>query len=349
MTAEQHIRHYNRLNGNVISTHKLAAFALAIQRDIDAKRIDSHVPFGVELLDIKKRIDNVLRNAKKDKYLQIELKPIPLNKYKPVQKKKVVKAKPAPKKVAKKIERKPVKKSIPVKKEKFVASKRLEGIVNSDQIKKMSFRQIPIDGIYKELFNKLYYDTQLMFWGVPGSGKTVGLLQFADYLSDRMGMKALYLANEELNRSTLSEKLNQFEISNKIDFAKNFKDLEKAGKKLSDYDVIFFDSIQSLGIDLDDYKKLVEDNRGKMFVLIVQSTKDGDFKGGKEWEHEVDIAAEFINRKLVFSKNRLDPDMAKKSEALHLEHAVNERKKKHLISNKVKEQLKPVSETVVYV
>lgn len=82
MTAEKHIRHYNRLNGNRISTHKLAAFALDIQRDIDARRIDSHVPFGVELLDIKKRIENVLRSTKKNEDLLIELKPISLDKYK---------------------------------------------------------------------------------------------------------------------------------------------------------------------------------------------------------------------------------------------------------------------------
>ena len=82
MIAEKHIRHYNKLNGTRISTHKLNAFALAIQRDIDAKRIDLHVPFGVELIDIKKRIENVLRSTKKEQYLEIELKPISLDKYK---------------------------------------------------------------------------------------------------------------------------------------------------------------------------------------------------------------------------------------------------------------------------
>lgn len=333
MIAERHIQQYNQLKGLRVPTSKLKAFHAALKKDIEAKRVTTNMPYGTRLVDIEKRVAKVLATAKNELYLNIDLQPVKLvdnkPKHKPIkQPKGVVSKKPLIKPA--------VKKEVP---QKFVATKRLEGIVNSDQIKKMSFRQVPIDGIYKSIFNKLYNDSQLMFWGVPGSGKTVGLLLFADYLAERMNLKVLYIANEELNRSTLTEKLNQFEISSKIDFARTFKDLEKSNKTLADYDVIFLDSVQSLRIDLDKYIALVEANPGKMFVLIVQTTKDGDFKGGKEWEHEVDIAGEFINRQIVLIKNRYDPDLEQKREALHMEYAVKERKKKQLISRRVKEQL----------
>lgn len=355
MVAEKHIRHYNRLNGSRISTNKLAAFHQALKRDIDAKRIDSHVPFGVELLDIEKRMAQVLADAKGYTYLQVQVKPIRLDKYKvkekakvkarapKKEKPKVLKAKPVKKVTVKMVasaKPKPVAKSKPVKKVvKLKPLRKLNGIVSADQISAMDIKEVPIDGIYKQVFNKLYTDSQLMVWGMPGSGKTVGNLLLADYLQDRMGLKVLYLANEEMNRSTLVDKLRKFKISNKIAFAKNLREVQKAGKSIDHYDVVFFDSIQSMGIDLNAYKQLVDEHPGKIFVLIVQSTKDGDFRGGKDWEHEVDIAGEYINRQLVMRKNRLDPDFEKKSEEMYMQYAVQERKKKHMITRKVKEEL----------
>jgi hypothetical protein len=340
MIAEKHIRHYNRLNGTRISTTSLQAFHHALKRDIDAKRIDSHVPFGIEIIDIEKRIAKVLAATKKNETLLIELKPVSLSKYKMPAKKVVAPKKVKPKKLVKKKQlAKPSPKPVAIPKPKKVETKRLEGIVSSDQIKALSFYQLPIDGKYKERFNKLFNDTKMMFWGLPGSGKTVDLLFLADYLKVQMNLDVLFMANEEMNRSTLTEKLNQFQISNQIAFVEDFIELKKSGKKLSDYDVVFFDSVQSLGIDLKSFKQLAKDNPGTMLILIVQTTKDGDFKGGKEWEHEVDIAGEYVKRKLVLHKNRYDPDFEEKREAMYMEHAVSERKKKSMISRKVKEEL----------
>lgn len=190
---------------------------------------------------------------------------------------------------------------------------RLSGVVSASDISKLSFKKLELDGSYKKEFGELFSDTQIMIWGAPGNGKTVWLLNFAQYLAEKLNQRVLYIANEEWNRSTLTEKIIQFKIGHEnLKVTKDLDSLKQAGLSIDDFDVVFFDSINSLGMDLKSYKTFVEANPGKVYVLIVQSTKDGDFRGGKDWEHEVDVAGEIHQRKLELRKNRLDKDFLKK-------------------------------------
>lgn len=211
-------------------------------------------------------------------------------------------------------------------------SKNPNGIVSADHLAGMTFKEIPLDGEWKTEFNRLMSDTQIMIWGVPGSGKTVKLLKFAQYLAEK-GLRTLYVANEEFGRSSFTEKIREFKIGNSnLMFAKHLPE------DLRQFDAIFLDSVQSLGMDLEAYKHFRERNPGKLSVAIIQSTKDGDFRGGKDWEHEVDIAAEVVSRKLMMHKNRLDPDHEAKAEKIQIEHLVNEKTKQAKIRNEVKQK-----------
>jgi len=158
----------------------------------------------------------------------------------------------------------------------------LSGVVDASAIAGLNFTRIELDGRYKDDFVRMYSDTQFMFWGRPGHGKTVALLKFAQYLAKK-NLKVLYMADEEMNRSTLTEKINEFKIGDpNLKFTKDFDSLKKSGKTIQEFDAVFFDSINSLGFSLDTYKKFVKDNPGRIYVLIVQSTKEGGFRGGQE-------------------------------------------------------------------
>lgn len=207
------------------------------------------------------------------------------------------------------------------------------GVVTADHLAGMTFKEIPLDGEWKAELNRLMSDTQIMIWGVPGSGKTVKLLKFAQYLAEK-GLRTLYVANEEFGRSSFTEKIREFSIGNaNLMFAKHLPE------DLSQFDAIFLDSVQSLGMDLDAYKRFREQNADKLSVAIIQSTKDGDFRGGKDWEHEVDIAGEVVSRKLLMHKNRLDPDHESKAEKIHIEHMVKEKTKSQKIKETVKRKI----------
>jgi hypothetical protein len=67
---------------------------------------------------------------------------------------------------------------------------------------------------------------------------------------------------------------------------------------LSDFDFVFIDSINHMKMKLDEYKKIRKDNKNLACVLILQTTKGNNFKGGKDWTHEVEVNAKLmIDRK----------------------------------------------------
>jgi antirestriction protein ArdC len=216
--------------------------------------------------------------------------------------------------------------------------------VDASVLAGIDFKQYKLTSRWKsELGDFINSDNQLMFWGMPGHGKTVLQLQLAQYFAEVLGLDTLYIANEEFKRSTLAKKIKDFKIGHpKLKFAKTIDE-----KEISKYQVVFFDSINSLGMTLKDYLKFRERHSDKVFVLVVQSTKDGNFRGGQEWEHEVDIAGEVINRKLTLRKHRLDSNLAKKAEQMAMKAAINEAKKKkeirQAISNKSTKEIKTVT------
>ncbi len=339
--AKKHIDRFNSLHGKRVHKLTLSQFHAEVKKanDPDLKELEQKLTKAISQMNGKPVIFYVSKKLE-----------VPVKKMKvvnaPVAKRETKRSLPPVKRdVSNQVTKEPSKKSavhgsgnaLPVpsaaKKNKIVS---LNGVVDASQIAKMNFTKLPISGEYKEVFGALYSDTQIMIWGPPGGGKTVWLLKFAQYLSDKLAMQVLYMANEEMNRSTFTEKVRDFKIGNKnLKFAKDMDSLKVSGYKITDFDVVLFDSVQSLGMDLPAYKKFVKENPGRMYVLIIQSTKEGDFRGGKDWEHEVDIAGEVVNRKLILRKNRLDQNFAKKRETQMINEMVEENKTKKLIKDKV--------------
>lgn len=210
-------------------------------------------------------------------------------------------------------------------------------VVSAEDLAGIAFKTFMLDEPYKTDFHKINSDSQIMIWGAPGSGKTVYILKFAQYLAEKLGLKVLFVANEEFKRSTFAEKIKKFNIGHAN--LKFTKDLDE--DLIDQYDVIIPDSINSLGITLDEYHRLVQDHPGRIFIIVVQSTKDGDFRGGKDWEHEVDIAGEIVDRRLNLRKNRLDEDNATKADARNKQEAIDAEKRKLEIKQAVKESIKP--------
>jgi len=306
--ATQYIIDYNALQGRVVAKSVLKAL------HSKAKGVK-----GAE--GVYSRTGEALK-AMGSKYSQVlmEFKPLPLPS-----------GEPAPEKKAK------------LKKRKRKKVQRLEGVMDAGDLRAMEFEEIELSGRYKDEFVKLYSDTQIMIWGRPTHGKTVYLLLFTKYLALEQNLKVLFVANEEIGRSTLKQKLDQFDIPKhaNLKFVSDFEQLKKAGYKIEDFDVIVLDSVQTLDMKLKDYTDLVRAHPGRIFIPVVQATKDGEFRGGLAWEHEVDICGQVYNRKLKLSKNRLDPDNAMKNEQFLFDSQVEEALKRRQIASKVKTEIQP--------
>ena len=61
---------------------------------------------------------------------------------------------------------------------------------------------------------------------------------------------------------------------------------------------------QNLGLQLQDYKDLRAKYPNTAFILILQHTKAGNYRGGKDWEHEIEIAGEVEEGVMTIYRNR---------------------------------------------
>ncbi len=170
---------------------------------------------------------------------------------------------------------------------------------------------LEFEGKWEHLFGHPSPDFSMMLSGAPASGKTTILLEFAYYLASNFG-KVIYISSEEFGSVTLQDKLqeiiksagmrsddneNKFLLPDTLFFAKGMTDLEQ-------YDFIIIDSVNDLNLDLADYKEIRDIYEKKAFISVLQYTKAGDFRGGLDWEHEMDIACRIEAGVIDVNKNR---------------------------------------------
>lgn len=355
--AQKIIQHYNRLNGNSIRLDSLKNFHTQVQTFLDSTGTG---PYIIDLRNIQKRITQGIKKMVANGYNSVgklELIPIenkhirkslketenkepgastkaknavavsvPISKILSPKRKKIIIIKPLPE-----AKKQVTKTDADNTKPRHAAP--LNGIVDASTLAGVKFRTFQLADPYKREFNKLNSDTQIMIWGSPGHGKSVYALKLAQYVASKLALKTLYVANEEFGRSTFADKINQFNIGHSN--LKFTQDLNES--QVKNFDAIIFDSINSMGMTLKDYRNFVKRNPGKLYILIVQTTKDGNFRGGQDWEHEVDTAGEIRNRKLILHKNRFDKDNPEKMEKLLTSDAIEEAKKRAEIRKAVKD------------
>lgn len=179
--------------------------------------------------------------------------------------------------------------------------KELNGIMTAEEVAGMQYEKLPFDGRWRNLLGLPATNFDMMIFGQPGSGKTTFLLLFAHYLATTFG-NVLYISGEEYDSSPLTEKVNALpSIPRRLVFGRS---LDKLPIPLYNFQFVILDSVTDLGIDIETYKSLRLQNPDTAFILILQTTKDGKFKGGKEWEHEVEIAGEIEEGTISIYKNR---------------------------------------------
>lgn len=163
----------------------------------------------------------------------------------------------------------------------------LSGVVTSEDIINADYPTIDL-GEYAKYFGNVAGNFDMMVFGEPGAGKSYFLISFAGWLSKNLG-PALYVSKEEFGARTLSDQIVKTGAANpNLHFSNSLNNVN-----LKDYDFLFLDSISALKITIEQYRKLREQNPHLAVISIFQKVKDGGFRGGKDWEHEVEIAAEF--------------------------------------------------------
>jgi predicted ATP-dependent serine protease len=164
---------------------------------------------------------------------------------------------------------------------------------------------LPFSGKWKDLMGTPEANFYMMVYGSPGHGKSYFTLELSEYLAHHFG-KVLFNSSEEGVSLSLQNKINHFDMENiYLGDAKDINSLQYLLSQ-SPYKFVVIDSVNHMGITAKDLRKLIGLHPDKGFICVLQSIKNGDYKGAKEFEHDVDISIKIDKRVAKCGKTRYE-------------------------------------------
>ena len=172
-------------------------------------------------------------------------------------------------------------------------------VMTSGELMKITYSTIGLKGKWKRFLGDPAKGFTMMIFGKPGQGKSTFALDMARDMAVS-GDKALYISSEEHGSYTLQDKLSRVGGGVPgLSFAAKLGDVS-----LREYQVLFIDSVQVNGLSLEEFRAVKAKYPKLGIVLVMQTTKEGGFKGNQEWGHEVDTIIEVSEGVARTTKNR---------------------------------------------
>ncbi len=164
------------------------------------------------------------------------------------------------------------------------------GVMNSVDFATLKFDSLGFTGKWLDLIGDPAKGFTAMVFGKPKMGKSYLCVDFAGYLARNFG-KVLYVAREEKLDATLQKKLSDKNVMHPNLFVS-----DHLPSSLANYQFVFLDSVNKLQMSSGDLESLKSTNPGISFIYVFQSTKEGNFRGGNEFQHDVDVVVEVPER-----------------------------------------------------
>jgi len=183
-----------------------------------------------------------------------------------------------------------------------------DGVVTGEQLSKMEFKTLSMSNTYwgylwgADIADPFYS----IAYGLPSQGKSTFSIAFADYFNTNHG-KTLFLASEQgiakslqgiINR-TNSKQLHIDGNPSKKTVPQHIKDINKFNYKL-----VIIDSATHMNYGFGVIERMREETPNCSYMVILQSVKDGDFKGDNQWAHNCDIMVNINDGKAQVKKTR---------------------------------------------
>ena len=180
-----------------------------------------------------------------------------------------------------------------------------QNAISLESLKNKDFKTLAFSGKWKELMGTPEANFCMMVHGKPGEGKSYFTLEFSEYLASNFGM-VLFNSSEEGASLSLKNKVTHFTVDNiYLGDAMNLSSLQHLLTN-SSYKFVVIDSVNHMSITPKELRKLRALHPTKAFICILQATKEGNFKGSNEFEHDVDISIKIANRKPECNKTRYE-------------------------------------------
>lgn len=175
--------------------------------------------------------------------------------------------------------------------------------ISLESLKIKKFKTLEFTDKWQELIGTPEANFCMMVYGKPGQGKSYFTLELSEYLASNFGT-VLFNSSEEGSSLSLQNKIANFNMENIfLGSANDVNSLQFLLTK-SPYKFVVIDSVNHMNITPEDLRKLRGLHPTKGFICILQSTKNGDFKGSNEYEHDADISIKIENRKPECMKTR---------------------------------------------
>jgi hypothetical protein len=190
-------------------------------------------------------------------------------------------------------------------KQRKLTVKKAENIVTLEDFKNQKIPTLDFsDSEYGELFGNPAPNFLICIYGTAGNGKSTKALRLAEYLSKKHG-KVLYNSSEEGFQASMQNKIKNidapyFDIAN----IRTFEELTDLLSKNSSFRFVFIDSINDMNITPEQLLELRQNNSKRGFVIIMQATKAGNYKGDSAFGHDADVVMKLENYLPVIEKTR---------------------------------------------
>lgn len=177
-----------------------------------------------------------------------------------------------------------------------IPTKKPTGVLSSSDIMNSNYDVIELKGQWTDFMEHPERNLQLAIYGKPKNGKTVFSMQLANQLA-RHGTVLYNLADQGFSLST--QKILKITGLNKnpnvyFSDGRTLADLE-AKIQEGKYDFVFIDLINKYKLTPDEFDAFRKKHRDIGFILVFESTKDGNFKGDQAWTHDVHAVIEVVD------------------------------------------------------
>ena len=171
---------------------------------------------------------------------------------------------------------------------------------NSPIISAVSYRNQKIDTIkfdshYRYLLGKPPQDFYMIVHGQSGHGKSYWTIQFSEYFQRNHGDVIYFAAEQRGINLAVQNILNEVKGTFKVHTEPRNLTLSDIIKFANQYDMIVFDSFNEMNLQPEEIKQIRQSSKAAI-VGVLQSTKDGNFKGENTWLHDTDIMVQLVNR-----------------------------------------------------
>jgi hypothetical protein len=186
--------------------------------------------------------------------------------------------------------------------------KRQEKIISSQELEEMNFLSFDFQGDWKNFLGQPGIDFFMVIHGRPGSGKSTFCVRLANYLAESFG-PVLFVSGEEGFSKTLRDKVVRTRAFAENLFFADLHTIEEINATIDPkkFHFIILDSLNNLGLDDNDLRKLRERFSGLAMIAIAQSTKDGKMRGSNVIAHDCDIEVAVEKGIARTIKNRYHP------------------------------------------